>query len=1139
MKKACNCRAFVQALSLVSVGVALWAGPSLLAQDLYWTVNGPQIMGAELDGSGIRTVFDGTGLNGTPMDGVAVDVEVTAGKIYWTDKADSASLGGIWRADRDGSNAERFISNNGTFESPQFILIDESNDRLYFSCYFTGIHSARLSDGGDLKGHGGTGGSYTAMARKSANELFYVNGDFSDRKFYVLNTDTGATSSESFSNGNAEFYGLVLVPGSGGDLLYHTNFRDGLLAPYRLGVWADPIAVVDGLDGPLGLKLSASGTHLIYVERGTGSITAFDLATEETFSLVRGSNAHFGVAVRGDPVAPPPTPPADLPVVDTFDSGTPGGSIVDQETSDGKGVWRESIRAGNATLNYGGESGNITFEPFTDDGEAGIYLDVDVDGTRNYTVRFDDILFRGGRGDVEGENAIGNRVVIGARKTDDSDLGTYRIVQWHTLDGDDYTFRYGIHYHDRAGETHTAPGNWIAQTVPLAEVEAGDYSGSELLQSGLELRVRGDSQCLFLHGSPLGPWYPTQGAFDDGLEDRALVIQAIATSEGITRTNPVFHGLAVEPAAVAGWQQIDDFEDRSLGPIHQQGAWSAVNFADVIENPYGPGQVLRVVRGRASHQIVIPETETGTVFFRARPFGNDDFSFAGSRSPVMPGTGTSTGQFAFRAAGRIDIVDNEAGNHIKPLGEYDPHEWYDVWIVIDNADKRARYYVRGGSYAEQTLLKDVEGETWFNHRSQAEGDILSFGFQGFGLPSAPMLVDQMWINPMEQDLTDPSPAPQDTQPPMHAGPLLAYEGFAYEAGSILERNGGQGWMYGHYVFGSHMIPQIASPGLEWPALGSSGNRAFAENPETNEPAISYRFIDTNSIDGSHRDSLAQIGNVGGPIYVSFLMEAVAPFSSEAIGFALFRSHNERVFVGKGRGETTEQGWKLHGGGTTDQFTGIPYEGRSFFVLRVEGDKTHLFHNPDPAAGEPDVSAAVATITSTDGIGNYGFNSIRLLGRHAGISFDEVRIGTTWDAVTPAEVTVGDGYVSWADDHFGPDSDPAIAGPNADPDGDGLTNLLEYALGGDPRTANPDVLPFQDVEHVAGQDYLTLTFTRPVDLNDLSYRVDASTDLVIWKATPVELRVTANGDGTETVVYRDAEPVGQSGRRFLRLLVDQQ
>lgn len=139
-------------------------------------------------------------------------------------------------------------------------------------------------------------------------------------------------------------------------------------------------------------------------------------------------------------------------------------------------------------------------------------------------------------------------------------------------------------------------------------------------------------------------------------------------------------------------------------------------------------------------------------------------------------------------------------------------------------------------------------------------------------------------------------------------------------------------------------------------------------------------------------------------------------------------------------------------------------------------------------------------------------------------------------ITPPE----EGFSSWQEQHFPGETDPAIIGPDADADGDGIRNLLEYGLGGDPNEAGRDPLPLTGfatftVEGVPG-DYLTLTFTRPDGIRDLSYDVSVSSDLATWAATAVLEETIANGDGTTTYIYRDVEPLGSAERRFMVLEV---
>ena len=112
-----------------------------------------------------------------------------------------------------------------------------------------------------------------------------------------------------------------------------------------------------------------------------------------------------------------------------------------------------------------------------------------------------------------------------------------------------------------------------------------------------------------------------------------------------------------------------------------------------------------------------------------------------------------------------------------------------------------------------------------------------------------------------------------------------------------------------------------------------------------------------------------------------------------------------------------------------------------------------------------------------------------------------------------------------------------AGLLGDPDADGQPNLLEYALGRDPLTADG---PATNAGRLALPEgiYPTLTYTRPTGLIDVTYAVEASTDLSVWSRSPADVvlvsQVTAAN--LETLTYRSAQPVAAGGRRFLRLVV---
>lgn len=109
--------------------------------------------------------------------------------------------------------------------------------------------------------------------------------------------------------------------------------------------------------------------------------------------------------------------------------------------------------------------------------------------------------------------------------------------------------------------------------------------------------------------------------------------------------------------------------------------------------------------------------------------------------------------------------------------------------------------------------------------------------------------------------------------------------------------------------------------------------------------------------------------------------------------------------------------------------------------------------------------------------------------------------------------------------------PALSGPQADFDKDGISNLMEYALHLEPKTSDAGGLP------VPGRlpGWLTLTFTRPVSTPDLSYSVVESTSPAgpwVNIAAPFEQVAT---DGTTDTV-RAKIPVDGTARKFMRLQV---
>jgi hypothetical protein len=164
-----------------------------------------------------------------------------------------------------------------------------------------------------------------------------------------------------------------------------------------------------------------------------------------------------------------------------------------------------------------------------------------------------------------------------------------------------------------------------------------------------------------------------------------------------------------------------------------------------------------------------------------------------------------------------------------------------------------------------------------------------------------------------------------------------------------------------------------------------------------------------------------------------------------------------------------------------------------------------------------------------------------VGTFSGLSTGTIDTGLTPGAATTYRLrTYAGGYstavtvdpiqpstqAQWRQVYFGTATNTGTAAPTADPDGDGLANLLEYALNTHPLVANtaPSSSLTPSLPHS-----LQLTFLRA--RADLTYIVEASDTLAADSWT-----VIATNPGTvgQSVTVTDSAPA--SPRRFIRLRV---
>lgn len=117
----------------------------------------------------------------------------------------------------------------------------------------------------------------------------------------------------------------------------------------------------------------------------------------------------------------------------------------------------------------------------------------------------------------------------------------------------------------------------------------------------------------------------------------------------------------------------------------------------------------------------------------------------------------------------------------------------------------------------------------------------------------------------------------------------------------------------------------------------------------------------------------------------------------------------------------------------------------------------------------------------------------------------------------------------------------------DPDGDGISNFLEYALGGNPRAPDDASLlrPTPTTVRIGNQTFLKISFRRLISPPPwLRYTVEESSDFKFWlPLDPAQNQLGSpvdDGDGTETVTVFGTIPMSgpdSESKGFLRTRVE--
>jgi len=215
---------------------------------------------------------------------------------------------------------------------------------------------------------------------------------------------------------------------------------------------------------------------------------------------------------------------------------------------------------------------------------------------------------------------------------------------------------------------------------------------------------------------------------------------------------------------------------------------------------------------------------------------------------------------------------------------------------------------------------------------------------------------------------------------------------------------------------------------------------------------------------------------------------------------------------------------------------------SIYAARLQnGNVSLLVINKDPSAN---LTAQIALNDFTPGSATAATYSY---GESNDLSGTDITTGTaavsgstfsyTFPAYSMTIAVLKSQFEAWREQNFTPAqlSNWAVSGDSSNPAGDGIPNLVKYALDLNPNTPAASGLPMPGKVAVNGKSYLTLTFTDQSALTDITYNVQVSSDLQNWQSGAVRVD---NGN-TSTAVYRDSTAIGDTARHFMRLSITRQ
>ena len=226
--------------------------------------------------------------------------------------------------------------------------------------------------------------------------------------------------------------------------------------------------------------------------------------------------------------------------------------------------------------------------------------------------------------------------------------------------------------------------------------------------------------------------------------------------------------------------------------------------------------------------------------------------------------------------------------------------------------------------------------------------------------------------------------------------LLVVEDFIYESTLITGAHGGKGWAEPWTG-----INFVTASSLSFPGLATAGHKLTTGNPSGSDSLkCSFRSLSAQVADVLVEDG--KFGRDHTTLWISFLVNAPAGRSTGYGGLSLYNDNKQELFLGDTGASNV---WAFERSGQLQRFSDVPADDVvCFLVYRVSflpGDeRIDMWVNPNPGQHEPAEATAAASETN---VRDFRFNRVRLCAAPVPMSFDALRIGTTYaDVATTAQ-----------------------------------------------------------------------------------------------------------------------------------------